>query len=615
MPERPQILIVGAGPIGLTLSYQLSRLGIPCTLFEKSHTSTQWPKMDYTNARSMEIFRLLGLADAYRAQEGAVRESVKFESIFVTGFRGGGDGGRREREWMFGKWSVGSVREQRACSVRVNDGSFPLEPGQRCSQVVFERWMRGVVAGRRGVEFRVGWEYVSHVEDGDGDGVRAVFVDDRGQRHEVVGEYLVGCDGGRSRVRDVAGIQMVGGMVSPMRFYLVHFRSAQLARDSPFGEFWHAFPVGGGFIINQDGKDTFTAHYPLPPATEPDISPSIDPYEAVYRVLGGYSGVAHRITIDEILVHSRWQPSFAIAERYATQNGRVLLAGDAAHHIPPHGGYGMNSGIVDAFDLGWRLAALVKGYGGRPLLIEAYTLERRRGMLRALLRSHRHLTEHLGLADIYARHWDVLAADSAEGVGVRALIERYLTLSGPDTTDFGLELDLRYDFSPGVVPDMSAVLPVDVKRYVPSTRPGSRAPHVFLKGGRVSVYDLFGKEWTLVQFVRQGETEGEARARVHVLLDAARRFSFPLKHVLLRGEDHVRGIWERDLVLVRPDTHVAWRADEAPGRKEAEEILLVVSGKMECPGYEEPSNHELEEQFIKTAAALGGPKRATGARL
>ena len=112
---------------------------------------------------------------------------------------------------------------------------------------------------------------------------------------------------------------------SPARFYLVHFKSAELARNLKFGRFWHAFPAGTGFLIDQDEDETFTAHYPL----QDNISGSdLDPHDVVYKMIGGCLG-SWRIKIDEVLVHSEWQPSFSIAEHYSTANGRVFLAGDA----------------------------------------------------------------------------------------------------------------------------------------------------------------------------------------------------------------------------------------------------------------------------------------------
>jgi FAD-dependent monooxygenase len=169
--------------------------------------------------------------------------------------------------------------------------------------------------------------------------------------------------------------------------------------------------------------------------------------------------------------------------------------------------------------------------------------------------------EHVKQGELCAENIEMLKSESQEGRAVCAKIERFIALSRPDTKDFGLELDLRYDFSPCVVPDGTAALPWDVNVYAPSTRPRSRAPHVFLKDGGVSVYDLFGKEWTLMQFVN-GNVEDAVK--VDTLLELAEELRFPLKHVVLREDNHVCRLWQRNLVLVRPDAHVAWRGNEVP---------------------------------------------------
>ncbi|CEL00428.1 hypothetical protein ASPCAL00030 [Aspergillus calidoustus] len=582
------VLIVGAGPVGMLLAYQLDRLGTSCLLAERNLETTKWPKMDLTNCRSMEILRVLGLADDYRAQVNAVGADANFDSVFVTSLAPEGR--------LLADWKIPSVNEQREYIRLHNDGTQPAEPGQRCSQIIFEAWLKGIVSEKANVTSKFGWTYVGHIEIDNG--AMATFIDRTGASHVVLARYLVGCDGGSSSVRKCARIKMLGGQI-PVRFYLVHFRSAELAQKLKFARFWHAFPVGTGFLIDQDEKDTFTAHYPLPDGMEENL----DPREVVCKMLGGCLG-KWELKIDEVLVHSAWQPSFSVAESYSTDKGRVLLAGDAAHRNPPHGGYGMNSGVVDAIDLGWRLAAVVNGYGGDGLL-KAYGDERRPMMIRALQRSHRHVLEHVVLGDIYNQVLASLVGNTSEAEQKQAfaLVKNYITTSGPETMDRGIELDLRYDHSPFVYIDGTPPVPWEVKSYQPSTRPGSRAPHVFLKDGVTSTYDLFGAEWTLIHFCEDGEDNG-----VSTLRGTAKEMGFPVKHVALAGEDHVRDIWERDLVLVRPDTHVAWRANKAPTtREEAEQILQVVAGKLSFPGHRKSEVlHQAEQEFLKTAESFTG---------
>lgn len=413
-----------------------------------------------------------------------------------------------------------------------------------------------------------------------------------------------------------------------MKFHLVHFKSRELSETLPFGRFWHIFASNGGFIIDQDHNHTFTAHFPvhLLDAMESD------PREIVYRALGS-KGNKHRIQIDKVLVDSEWTPNFSIADQYHTDNLRVFLAGDAgeiysslylcrakakptpppiAHRNPPHGGYGMNSGIVDAIDLGWRLAAIVKGYGG-PLLLNAYTLERRPMMIRSLVRSYRHLSEHIKLAQLSdSVH---LNASTPEGENLRKEIDTFLQSSAPETRDRGIEFDLRYYHSPIVVQDHSVEVGWEVGRYTPSTRPGSRAPHVFLDDGMTSIYDTFGTEFTLVQFEEvegvessegYNEVEGESlsASASDILISTASTRGIPLKHAHIKNEPHVHEIWERELVLVRPDTHVAWRGSCAEVLRLGEEgvhgIWDVVTGYVSSSSAEKsPAEHVATERAFE----------------
>ena len=225
--EEVPITIVGAGPVGMLLAYQLDRLNVPCLLAEQSLHTTKWPKMDLTNCRVMEMLRVLGLADEYRALEGSVGPDDDFDSLFVT--KATGDG-KVLGAWVgfpvssSGLFRVGvdaytlnqkrpTVNEQRKIIKQTNDGTQPAEPGHRCMQIIMEAWLKDLILSKSKshVRGRFGWKYLFHVEDQDG--VIATFVDVHGQQHTVRSQHLVACDGGSSRVRKTAGIKMVGGQM------------------------------------------------------------------------------------------------------------------------------------------------------------------------------------------------------------------------------------------------------------------------------------------------------------------------------------------------------------------------------------------------------------------
>jgi len=430
-----------------------------------------------------------------------------------------------------------------------------------------------------------------------------------------------------------------------MRFHLVHFKSKELSKNLPFGRFWHIFAANGGFIIDQDHKHTFTAHFPVN-LLKPGET---DPREIIYSALGAV-GEKYRIKIDEILVDSEWTPNFSIADQYHTDNLRVFLAGDAgefihphesnqlsriklsikkiAHRSPPHGGYGMNSGIVDALDLSWRLAAMIKGYGGN-LLLTSYTMERRPPMIRAIVRTYRHLFEHVKLAQISASRLHHLDASTSDGEALRQEIDTFLRESGAETRDRGIEFDIRHYHSPIIYQDQSDGVKWEIGRYTPNTRPGSRAPHVFLDDrGDTSIYDLFGTGFTLVQFVYDSESEkGHKTERTMCLENGAQQnisdFSqenlndgenpfvstalargIPLKHIQIRNQPQVHQIWERELVLVRPDTHIAWRGSCSEvsrlGKDGVYRIWDILTGHVASPLAEKsPSAHVESEQAFE----------------
>ena len=193
---------------------------------------------------------------------------------------------------------------------------------------------------------------------GHGDDVKTTAVNvDTGEKASFISKYAVGCDGGSSKVRTGLGIPLDGGP-TPGYVLLVHFKSTDLTRLRKQGQFWHIFFIRdgqiGGAMIAQDEIDTWTTHLFLP--LEADHS-SMSSEEAVYTVLGGMGG-KYNIKIDEVLVRSTFRSNVAVSRSYSALNGRVFLAGDSAHQNIPTGGYGMNMGVADAYNLGWKVCGM-----------------------------------------------------------------------------------------------------------------------------------------------------------------------------------------------------------------------------------------------------------------
>ena len=346
------VLIVGGGPTGLVLASLLARDGVNCVLAERNPSTTRFPKMDITNGASMELLRRLGVDEELRRV--GVPPQHSFDVIFAPGLNGP----------EVGRWHLPSVDELRATLAQTVDGSRPGQPWLRLSQVLFEAVMMRRCQADPLIDVRQGWRLdgCSQIDDA----VEATLINAAGDAVSVRTGYLVGCDGASSRVRTELGIAMTGAS-ELTNLALVHFRSPDVANLHALGQFWHLFLTNGACVIAQDEVDTWTLHVDLGPDLT-DEDPIGDPHELVITAVG------RPVEITEVLASSIWRPTALLADSY--RRGRILLAGDAAHTMIPTGGYGMNTGLGDAFNLGWKLAAVIHGWGG-PALLDSYEPERR----------------------------------------------------------------------------------------------------------------------------------------------------------------------------------------------------------------------------------------------
>ncbi|MGH6672958.1 MAG: FAD-dependent monooxygenase [Xanthobacteraceae bacterium] len=518
---RIPVLIVGGGPVGLALAAELGWRGIACTLIEQSDGVISTPKMNEVNARTMEFCRRWGMAQA--VHDCPFPDDHPLDVVFVTSLAGH-ELARMKRQ---------PRRERQA-------GGPSPEHLQICSQLWFDPILRTFAQSQRSASLR----YRTRLESFEttADGVTGDLHDlDTGRHETVSADYLVGCDGGGSGIREALGIAFEGKGILGYPLHL-YFRAPNLlARcDREAGVFFYAIDRRGLWaniriidpandlwrlmVLDSGGRQT------------PD---SIDRTALLRRALGRSVDVEWKGL-------SIWTRRSVVAERYGT--GRIFLAGDAVHQLSPTGALGMNTGIADAVDLGWKLAAVLQGWGGTNLLA-SYEAERRP----IGLRNVRMATE------LYFAHGafdDGLAAiedDTEDGRLLRqrlgdGLIEK---IGRTFRTD-GLQLGYRYEASPICLGD-GAALPDDPEKYIASAQPGGRAPHVWLRDGR-SILDLFGRGYVLLTF-GGAETIG--------VEDAARARGVPLSVVAV-DEPYAAATYERRLSLVRPDGHVAWRGDTAP---------------------------------------------------
>ncbi|KAL4984477.1 FAD binding domain-containing protein [Aspergillus falconensis] len=303
------------------------------------------------------------------------------------------------------------------------------------------------------------------------------------------------------------------------------------------------------------------------------MSPPRPTHESVImRVLGGM-GDPYAIDIDEIIVQSTFKPTVATAQAWSGPNQRAFLAGDAAHQTVPSGGYGMNLGIADAWDLGWKLAARIRGWGGADLLA-SYQAERRPV---AELMQHwgkTHGMKLMGLPMSVKLDTAIINASDEKGAALRAAIHNYLQGNDDHNQCTGLELGYRYDSALCIASSLDDSIsppPFHHREYTPTTHPGARAPHVFLKDGN-SILDHFGTDFTLVSFAES------AVASAACFEAAAKEHGIPLKILSLVDESRASEVWGAILVLVRPDGHVSWRGNSLASSHEAGSIMLKASG-------------------------------------
>jgi 2-polyprenyl-6-methoxyphenol hydroxylase-like FAD-dependent oxidoreductase len=518
-----KVLIVGAGPVGLALAGDLAWRGVPSTVVERGTGAVAQPRMDMVGIRTMEFCRRWGIVD--EVERAGYNRDYPQDCAWVTDLNG----------YEFGREAFPAPRDERPP---------PQSPQhrERCPQNFFDPVLARFAerSGRVALAYRT--ELVSFEERGDV--VVACLRDvDSGELRMVESSYLVGCDGGASTVRQALGIGMAGDAVLTYTTNVV-FRCAgleRLHRMRPGYRFIFIGPEGTwATLVAIDGRDHW--RFSLVGDDERRTVDEDDARRAIVRAVGR----DFDFTIESMLPWVRRQ---LVAESYRA--GRVFIGGDAAHLTSPTGGFGMNTGILDVVNLSWKLAAVLAGWGG-PTLLDTYEREQRPVAVRNVTEAGDNLKRMLS-PRIVKPDPAVFGAGGAElDVARREYGARYTEMMKREWFSIGIHLGYVYEGSPIVVADGTPLPPDEVQRYVQTARPGSRAPHVWLKEGE-STLDLFGRGFVLLRF-------GAAPPSVDALAAAAAKAGLPLEVVDIEDAEAAR-VYERRLVLVRPDGQVAWRGD------------------------------------------------------
>jgi 2-polyprenyl-6-methoxyphenol hydroxylase-like FAD-dependent oxidoreductase len=533
--KHTPVLIIGAGPVGLTLAVDLGWRGVDCTIIEKNDAPGRLPKMERCNARTMEFFRRIGISERVRGA-GFPRE-IPMDVFVVTTLQ---DPPILQLEYP-------SVAKYEETIRATNDGSVPREPYQLISQYTLEPVLKSVADEMPSVDVRFGHELVSFEQDADG--VTAIIRAGDGTEERLRASYLVGCDGGTSAVRKALNIKFTGrGSIREMQRTLIRSNDLFERIKSGKGRHYHVADDEYTTIVVQDDTKHFTISAFLETRDDPATH---------------FKRVAGLDDIDvEVQWHGTWKQHLLVAERYG--EGRVFLAGDAAHLVIPTGALGMNTGAGDATDLAWKLAGTLAGWGGKGLL-DGYLSERRQIGERNVQASGYATDGRVSWRNAY-RPW--IADQTPEGAETRAQMARVADIEQRKTNEMlGIELGYRYidttliAHEPGDGPDPNNVT------YVPTTWPGARLPHVWLNDGS-ALLDRLGQWYSLL---RLGDTKSDTSA----LEQAFRDRGAPLE-VFTFPDAAVRKAYGYDLLLVRPDLHVVWRGNEAP--PDAAKLAALATG-------------------------------------
>lgn len=522
--SSPGVVIVGAGPAGLSLAIELGMRSIPCTIVERDERRGWAPRAKTTHIRTREHMRRWGIADRL-AETSPFGVDYPSHVLFVTRL-----GGHLLKKFEY------------ALDCRPDRNQDFSEHGQWIPQYKLEEVLRTHAQSLPGVTIRNGCAFTGFEQDDAG---VLVHLHDTatGASDTLEAAYLVGADGARSSVRDAIGASMVG-TYGLSRNYNIIFRAPELSRLHRHGPgimYWQINEEVPSLIGPMDTDDLW---FFMPTAVSEDTVLSKEDAADLIRRSTGID------TDYEVLSSDEWVASRFLADRYG--DGRVFLVGDACHLHPPFGGFGMNLGVSDSVDLGWKIAATLQGWGG-PQLLASYEQERRQAheiVLDAAEANHSVLANQLIRPDI--------EANSAAGADTRAEISALIeTSKRAEFNARGVVLGYCYRGSDIVADDGTQEQWRRSVDYTPLAIPGAIAPHRWLSDGS-SLYDRFGCGFTLLV-----TAPDMAEACDRATEDAAAA-GVPLKILDLSGEG-LRPLYEADMALVRPDQHVAWRGNTWPG--------------------------------------------------
>jgi 2-polyprenyl-6-methoxyphenol hydroxylase-like FAD-dependent oxidoreductase len=537
--QATEVLIVGAGPVGAALAGDLGRRGVKCTVVEATDGTVRDPRLHAVNIRTMELARRWGLVDALR-NCGWPAEHLQ-DVVYAT--------------------KIGGYELGRLAWPPINLMTPPRQSpvfAQRCPQNWLNPILHKFAKAQSSVDLRFLHRLISFLQT---DSHVTALIDDleNGTQYSIKARFMVACDGGRSFTREALGVQRE--KAGPIGFAADGvFRSPALAKRNgrlEAGRYTIITPEGMSFsLLPMDGKEL----YRMMLYVEPTRASAERVVDAIRYSIGA------DIPFEMIGDVLHWVPRVTMAEQFRV--GRILLAGDAAHTMPTAGGFGMNTGILDAADLGWKLAAVLRGWGG-PSLLDSYHAERKPAAQRISAMASTIYKQFHVMGDEIKAYGNATLEDSPGGIKARKEIGGKITgFFRREFNAIGGALGYAYEDSPICIPDGSEPPEDSMTEYVQTSRPGHRAPHAWVGEG-ISTLDLFDSEFSVIH----SDGKMEPCAALH---ESALRLSIPIR-VASYSDDRVRDLYPKNITLIRPDGHVAWRGDDLDQAPDA--IWSVVTGR------------------------------------
>lgn len=529
--KEVSVLISGGGSVGLSLAAELGWRNIDCMLVEQASGLNNHPRANAVANRTMEYYRRWGIDKAIT--EAGIPPDHPADYYWVSSLHGRqlhgislppfkkirevkDTGGyvKEEHTWSPYLKTITGQNEVEETILNYIDTLSNINMNFNCSLESFEQDSLGVTSKVKNIK--------------------------SGVIEEVRSKYLIACDGGKSMVREKLNIGL-SGRADMAKFVSIYFKAPDFMKCHKFGSANIFFPLHkdyAGFLLNWDGGTTFTYHLMLKPG---QLWNKVNTKKSIEDVLGQTTDI-------EILSVQPWSAHALVADKY--HDKRVIMAGDAVHLFTPTGGFGMNTGVSDAIDIAWKVQAMVEGWGGSKL-IDSYFEERHS----IGVRNTKEAADCFDQLKSVMQYGDILDEDSKRAEKLREELSINLKEQDKLIASSGTLLGYRYNNSSIVIPDGTEETIDNPRKYIPTARPGHRAPHIWLEEG-VSIYDKFNQNFTLLVF-----TEDLIEAKK--LISNAKSIGLPI-HLLQINDKDVLNLYVNKYVIIRPDLMVAWRSDYIP---------------------------------------------------